>query len=256
MSTNLPLLLENQTLYSWCGRTHELNCSASARRTSSQPFGTPYAALCHDFPAHLQVLTQRTGGQLGPPRELALRHTLLGYFLSITDHEVADRTLRLVTDGAVPSLEDALSICRASRAVGISATTGVQWAGRLGISYTSRSKTVTPLLSGKVRKQLTRGERVAKIAASSGVSASTVNRILGADDDLKAARHRSTFSHRSLVARSCFVRLCKIHAHLPLSELRKLPGNGYAWLYRNDREWLSETLRRFGRLAGRPSKGH
>lgn len=492
MSAILPLLLADQTLYSWCGRVHQLNCSTSACQTSYRLFGTPYAALCHDFPAHLWTLTQRTRGQLGHPRELALRHTLLGYFLPTLDGKEAEETIRLITEGAIPSLKmrlgitasrvggyhplklcpdctseeqerlgysywhiehqfpssfvclrharplvflrdtvtpvhrrywvaptdpkdckltearvpsdtametlsrlardslklttlapgylsparaadgyqrllrerglatrhgnlriaqlvslvreryrglnslpgmasldsigddwpglaaslsrrkpqpghplkhlllvgaisdsweefvqaceagcesspisqqgysrlakdqnvtqfkqlvikEKMSISGASRVVGVTSTTGVQWAKRLGIPYVSRTKSVTLALVGEVRRQLARGEQVDTIATSTGASPAVVNRILGADDRLKASRSRSTFSHRRHVARTSFSRLCNNHEDLPLSELRKLPGNGYAWLYRNDRPWLSEAIRRLGRLPSRLS---
>ena len=487
MSAILPLLLADQTLYSWCGRAHQLNCSTSARQTSYRLFGAPYAALCHDFPAHLSTLTQKTRGQLGPPREVALRHTLLGYFLTTIDDQEAEKTISLITEGAIPSVKmrlgitasrvggyhplklcpdcageeqerlgysywhiehqfpssfvclkharplvflrdtvtpvhrrywatpadprdcrlteirvpndtamatlsrlacdslklaslspggltparaaggyqrllrerglatpqgnlriaqlvslvreryrgldllpgmaplgsvgddwpglaaslsrrkpqpghplkhlllvgaitdsweefvqaceagcksvpesqrgytrvvkdqdviprfkqlmvkEKMSISRASKVVGVSTTTGVQWAKRLGIPYVSRTKSVTLTLVEEVRRQLARGEQVDTIATSTGVSLAVVNRILGADERLKASRSRSTFSHRRLVARTSFSRLCNNHENLPLSELRKLPGNGYAWLYRNDRPWLSEAMCRLGR---------
>ena len=490
MSAILPLLLANQTLYSWCSQAHQLNCSTSTRQTSDRLFGTPNSALCHDFPAHLRTLTERTRGQLGSPRELALRHTLLGYFLATIDDEKAEEIIDLVTEGAIPCLkmrlgitasrvggyhplklcpscvdedqerlgntywhiehqfpssfvclkharplvflrdaitpvhrrywvtptdrqsceldearvpseaamatlsrlardslelatlspgvlsparaaggyqrllrerglatssgnlrigllvslvreryrgldelpgmaplrsvrnewpglaaslsrrkpqpghplkhlllvgaitdswkeflqacetdcgtaatghqtnprstreadlarfkqlatDERMSISGASKAIGVSTTTGVQWAKRLGIKYVNRSKSVSSAAIGKVRKQLAEGKPVDAIAVSSGVSTSVVNRILGADDRLKALRHRATFSHKKLIARTRFSYLCKSHSRLPLSELRKLPGNGYMWLYRNDRAWLSKALHHHGRLPSR-----
>lgn len=487
MSAVLPLLLANETLYSWCGRAHQLSCSTSALQTSDRLFGAPYSALCHDFPAHLQTLTERTRGQLGASRDVALHHTLLGYFLPTADPRKAEEAIARVTDGSVPSLkmrlgitasrvgglhplklcrdctseeherlgysywhiehqfpssfvclkharplvllkdattpvhrrywvtptdpkycelielrvptdaamttllrlardsvelsmllpgslssartaggyqcllrelglatvrgnlrvgqlvslfreryrgldalpgmaplrsigedwpglaaslsrrrprpghplkhlllvgaitdswkafvqacssgcgappvephtstsitkdqnlirlkklviEDKMSISRASKIIGVSTTTGVQWAQQLSISYNSRSKWVTPATVEEIRRLLARGEHVDKISASSGVSTSVVNRILGADDRIKALRRNSTFTQMRLIARTSFSRICQNHDHLPLSELRKLPGNGYAWLYRNDRQWLSKTLRRLGRL--------
>lgn len=492
MSSILPLLLADQTLYSWCSRAHLLNCSASACQTSYRLFGAPYAALCHDFPAHLGTLTQRTRGQLGTPRSLALRHTLLGYFLSTIDDAKAEELINLVTKGAVPSLKmrlgitasrvggyhplklcpdcadeeqeqfgypywhiehqfpsslvclkharplallldavtpvhrhhwftptdtkccslselrvpsdtavaallrlagdslklaalppgslaparaaggyqrllrerglatrrgnlrleqlvslvrkryqgmdtlpgmaplasirddwpglvaslsrrrplpghplkhlllvgaitdsweefvqaceagcenetvssprhpratkdqevtlfkqlvtnERMSITGASKIVGVSTTTGVQWAKRLGIPYVSRTKAVTHTLVGEVRRRLARGEQVGAIAMSTGVSTTVVNRILWADERLRTSRSSSMLSRRRLVTRNHFSLLCRDHEDLPLSKLRKRPGNGYAWLYRNDRSWLSEALRHFGRLPSRHS---
>lgn len=492
MSSILPLLLADQTLYSWCGRVHLLNCGTSARRTSHQLFGAPYAALCHDFPAHLGTLAQRTCGQLGTPRELALRHSLLGYFSPTIDYKEAEETISLIVKGSIPSLKmrlgitasrvggyhplkfcpscvrdeqerlgypywhvehqfpsslvclkhtrpliflrdtatpvhrrywltptdtkdcsrsearvpsdtamaillrlacdslklatllpgslstaraaggyqhllrerglatrhgnlrieqlvslvrdryrgmdtlpgmaplnsvsdhwpglaaslsrrrplpghplkhlllvgaitdnweefvhaceigcenepvsrprsprttkdreitrfkqlvtsERMSITGASRIVGVSTTTGVQWAKRLGIPYVSRTKSVTLALVGEVRRRLARGEHINTIATSTGVSLSVVNRILWTDERLRTSRSSSMLSRRRLVTRNHFSLLCRNHANLPLSKLRKMPGNGYAWLYRNDRPWLSEAMRHLGRLPSRHS---
>ena len=487
MPANLPLLLPNQTLYSWCGQTHLLNCGTSSLQTSQQLFDAPYTALCHDFPANLQVLTQRTWGQLGSTREIALRHTLLGYFLTTIDGKEAERIIGLITDGAVPSLklrlgitasraggfhplklcsdcareeqerlgysywhiehqypssfvclthsrplsylqdiatpvhrrcwmtptdikncslaeirvpsdtamlilsrlardsmelaklppgsvsparaasgylrllhqrglatrdgnlqtwqlvslireryrdldslplmsplasvegdwpslaashprrkprrehplkhlllvgaiadswdefvlaceegresaaaaqqrcshleknedfiqfkqlviEEKLSISRASKSVGVTRTTGTRWAKRLGIPYVRQSSSVTPTIVGEIRRQLAKGKRVSTIATSTGVSPAFLNRILNADERLKDSRNSVAFSRRRLIARTKFSRLCKKNKSLPLCELKKLPGNGYAWLYRNDRPWLSGASLSLARL--------
>lgn len=487
MPAFLPPLLADQTLYSWCGLVHQMNSSTSARTTCDCLFGAPYAGLCHDFPAHLGTLSQRTRGHLGSSRELALRHTLLSYFLSTVAGAEGERILDLITEGAVPSLKMRLgitasrvggshplklcpdcsgedkvrlgytywhiehqfpssfvclkharplvflldsttpvhrrywitpddhkgttslevrvpsdtamavlnrlaldsrdltllppgtllltranggyqrllrqrdlatkrgnlrvaqlvslvreryrgleglpgmaplsslrdewpglvaslsrrrplrahplkhlllvgaitdnwaefmracetgcqadgtppripqrpkrdqalrrfqqsitegmkSISQASGVAGVSRNTGVQWAKRLGISFVGRGKLVTPSLAEDIRKHLSNGEPIGTIAASFGLSCSTVNRILGADEGIQALRHRTMSTKRLLLARTGFSMSCKSHSALPLSEVRKLPGNGYAWLYRNDRLWLSQELNRIGRL--------
>lgn len=76
-------MLQSETLYSWCGRVHRWNGNANALNTSRALFGTPYAALLHDFPARLDQLNQRTFRLLGLSASIALEHTLLGYFLAI-----------------------------------------------------------------------------------------------------------------------------------------------------------------------------
>ena len=34
----------------------------------------------------------------------------------------------------------------------------------------------------------------------------------------------------------------KQHPDLPIKSIRRLPGNGFQWLYNNDRDWLIEAL--------------
>lgn len=106
----LPVLHENQTLYSWCDLTHALNGGACVRATSNQLFGAPYAALNHDFPSRLIALDRSTGGALGCPREIALRNTLLGYYLAILRQSRAEQIIGLLRTGTIPHLKMLLGI--------------------------------------------------------------------------------------------------------------------------------------------------
>ncbi|MCX7514988.1 TnsD family Tn7-like transposition protein [Frateuria sp. STR12] len=109
MSLNLPKLVADQTLYSWCGLVHAWNGS-SATSTSRSLFGSPYTALMHDFPGLLHHLAERTRGQLGEPRDIALQHTLLGYFLPLVHVDQAEGILQRVFAGTMPELKMKLGI--------------------------------------------------------------------------------------------------------------------------------------------------
>ena len=107
---NLPLLHSGETLYSWCGHVHRWNGNVNALSTSRQLFGVPYAGLLHDFPSHLDVLVARTSGQIGTAPDLALQHTLLGYFLPFASPETANTLLASIRSGSVPQLKYKLGI--------------------------------------------------------------------------------------------------------------------------------------------------
>jgi hypothetical protein len=103
-------LHRSETLYSWCGHAHALNGGTNALKTSMMLFGAPYSALSHDFPSHVDRLTQATDGCLGPKRTLELEHTLLGYFLVIAGRTPAEAVLTTVESGAAPHLKMLLGI--------------------------------------------------------------------------------------------------------------------------------------------------
>lgn len=107
---NLPTLFSDETLYSWSGFVHASNANTDARVTSRQLFGAPYSALLHDFPAHLDTLDQNLDHVLGHPRELALRHTLLGYFLPVISQSASSEILAGVCNGAESHLKFKLGI--------------------------------------------------------------------------------------------------------------------------------------------------
>lgn len=106
----LPMLHPQETIYSWCAAVHLRGVSGSATETSRRLFGSSTAALLHDFPSHLRALEARTQGQIGSPFELAMRHSLLGYFLPFIEDQVAERILERVTVGSIPDLKMKLGI--------------------------------------------------------------------------------------------------------------------------------------------------
>ena len=106
----LPPLAHGQTLYSWCAQTCAWNLLPSARATSFRLFESPSAALCHDFPAHLDILVGRFPEASFDADEIALNHTLLGYFLSVQSKSIALNLLSSVRCGALPSLKMRLGI--------------------------------------------------------------------------------------------------------------------------------------------------
>lgn len=110
MLSNLPLLASDETLYSWCAHVHALNGGGDCRATSRQLFGAPSAALCHDFPSRLSRLVASCPGAAFDSRNLALRHTLLGYFLASKPAATAGYLLRRVTAGSLPSIKMRLGI--------------------------------------------------------------------------------------------------------------------------------------------------
>jgi len=114
---NLPTLFADETLYSWAGSVHLLNPTPDVLETSRRLYSAPYAALMHDFPSHLDALCRNVDGTLGEPTALALRHTLLGYFLTARPRYESDRILRAVESGPVSSLKFWLGIA-ASRVGG------------------------------------------------------------------------------------------------------------------------------------------
>lgn len=113
----LPMLWSDETLYSWCGAVHGSCPSPNAVETSRRLFGAPYAALMHDFPSHLDGLNRTLAGELGSSDYLALRHTLLGYFLVAQPAHVCQKIISDSVTGANSSLKFRLGIA-ASRVGG------------------------------------------------------------------------------------------------------------------------------------------
>jgi hypothetical protein len=107
---NLPVLRSDETLYSWAGFVHAWNANTDVRETSRQLYGSPYAALLHDFPSHLNELDERLEHQLGSTSQLGLLHTLLGYYLPIQSPKSASDILEAICQGSVSQLKYKLGL--------------------------------------------------------------------------------------------------------------------------------------------------
>lgn len=145
-----------------------------------------------------------------------------------------------------------LSIRAASTQLGISTTSGVQWAKQMGLAYTARPKALTQRAEAAIQRRLGRGEPIDSIATSTCVSATTVRRVLGSHRHTSDLRQDCIAGKKRDVARKEFSALCSSNHGVPLSSLRTVKGNSYAWLYRNDREWLVGQLQKLGRTP----RGH
>jgi hypothetical protein len=147
--------------------------------------------------------------------------------------------------------EQHVSVRSASAQVGISATSGVQWARQLDLAFTARPKALTRRVESAIQRRLSRGDPVESIASAASVSATTVRRVLGRSLDTSQSRQTCMTSKKRDFARQAFSALCSSNRGVPLSSLRSIKGNSYAWLYRNDREWLLGQLQQFGRAPRR-----
>lgn len=135
-----------------------------------------------------------------------------------------------------------LSITAASKQVGITPTTGVRWAKIAGITFRSRAKTLTPEILGAVRGELRSGRSKQEVARSTGITQVSLDRLLSSEPSVAAAwRTARTAAARNLNRRN-FLAVVRANPGKSIKLLRQVPGNGYQWLYRHDRDWLARHM--------------
>ena len=137
---------------------------------------------------------------------------------------------------------EGLSITAAARKLGVTASTGVQWARLHGITYTSRAKHIDPPTLARARLLARRGVDRIQIAGQTGMSIVSVNRLFSSDPKLGEQWRAVRFEKARKDNRKRFLAVRRRHPGLPVKYLRRIPGNGYQWLYRHDREWLVANL--------------
>lgn len=135
------------------------------------------------------------------------------------------------------------SASTASRQLGIDPHTGMAWLTNEGVVTNKRPS----LLKGDVRNRmisaLKRGAGKRDVAAIGAVSIESVTRLLRTEVGLReswmAAKNLMAQRH----ARDTWIKLITANPNSGVNAVRMLRPEIYAWLYRNDRDWLAAQSR-------------
>ena len=79
-TSSIPIFQENESLYSWCGRYHQLSCNTLAENTSRQLFGHPSSVLHPDFPTPVSHIHSNAKGHFESLEEFITNRTLFGFY--------------------------------------------------------------------------------------------------------------------------------------------------------------------------------
>lgn len=149
--------------------------------------------------------------------------------------ELKLRVISLIT-------QSGLTPTAAARSVGVDTTTAMVWAASAGIPIQKRPSKIKPDVRAKMIKALRRGTEKSVAARIGQVSVQSVTTLLrtevGLSDDWRMARFRNA----QRVARRRWLRIVGSNPLSGAKAVRLLEPAAFAWLYRNDREWLNSQL--------------
>mgnify|MGYP001176438490 CR=1 FL=1 len=135
-------------------------------------------------------------------------------------------------------------------AVGVDVSTVMAWLCHAGVPTSRRPKKLTGTTRQTLLGLLRRGSDKQVAADATGVSLTTVTRILLTEVGLHLAWKQAREHAARRRARATWGRLLAKNPASPIPTLRTLAGSAYAWLYRNDRAWLADQH------ANRPGPAH
>jgi hypothetical protein len=107
----LPILEEDETLYSWGARYHRRSGNARASDSSRILFGAPTAWRHHDFPSHIGHLIGRIGQELDAEK-LVFEHTIFGATAKFLDPESTGMAKALMLGTSVTGLKQKLGLLK------------------------------------------------------------------------------------------------------------------------------------------------
>ncbi len=149
-------------------------------------------------------------------------------------------------------LELGLSVSRASREIGVDTNTGMAWAAGLGVATPRRPKLLVPEVRKTLIRLLSRGVPKDKAAAAGNVSVQTITNLLRSEVGLHEAWKEAQFQSAKRRCRRRWTRCISCNPHSGVKAARLTEPAVYAWLYRNDRDWLKTQSLAMERIARSP----
>lgn len=137
--------------------------------------------------------------------------------------------------------DQGMAISTAARKIGIAVQTAQRWASSHGIAIHRRPKTPNQRIKFVVH-DLRQGKDKAEVANRHQVSMQTICRLLKTDPELLARWEKQRHEQKVLTARRTWNKAIGRNPKAILKELRALEPGCYAWLYRHDRDWLTQSI--------------
>ncbi|MGB3432791.1 TnsD family Tn7-like transposition protein [Achromobacter sp.] len=169
-----------------------------------------------------------------------------------SDQPIQGATSATIIDRRQAELAAALSrgasVTSAAKMVGVTVNTAIAWATKAAITTPRRPKRTQEHTRKLIIQALKNGESKCKIASRHEVTVQTVTRILLSEIGLQEQWHEVVMRKRQLAARQEWTTAMQQNGDASRKMLRAIAPRAFAWLYRNDRDWLIDQ-----QLLARPS---
>lgn len=118
----------------------------------------------------------------------------------------------------------------------------IAWARKNGIKYEQRPRLETEQLLLNIQKLISRGAGREEMATKLGVRRRWLITFFKRHPNLREEWQRRNLNAVTQERREAFKKIVKECQGVPLKKLILIPGNGYRWLYKHDRQWLKDNL--------------
>lgn len=139
-------------------------------------------------------------------------------------------------------LDNKMSVLQAAKIAHVNYLTMAICISRQGGELQTRPKKLKADIRRKVESALRAGHDKAQVAEEFDISVTSVTRVLLTTPGLQNEWREEKFKQRGHIARQTWSDILQNYSFLGIKILRKLEPAAYAWLYRNDRDWLNNCL--------------
>lgn len=158
------------------------------------------------------------------------------------DNPKKTELIRLLTN-------EGLTITGAAKHLEIDFGTAAAWATKAGIKVPTRPSKMTPEVRDEMIRALIDGEDKEVIAKTHSLSITTVTKLLTTEIGLSEAWHRARFMNTQKRYREAWQTVATNNPSLGVKAMRILEPAAFIWLYRHNREWLTEESSKLSKAS-------
>lgn len=138
--------------------------------------------------------------------------------------------------------EAKMSVNQAAQAEGITPAIAIRYLTELGIEFEKRPHIVGSSIEPKLVERLKLGDDPTATASALGIRRGFIKDYLSTRPALRKEYEAKRFHRLREEYRAKFLRTLAANPSLPVKRIRRETNSGFEWLYRNDRQWLADTL--------------
>lgn len=135
-----------------------------------------------------------------------------------------------------------MSVNQAAQAEGITPEIAIRYLTELGIEFEKRPHIVGSSIEPKLVERLKLGDDPTATASALGIRRGFIKDYLSTRPALRQEYETKRFHRLREEYRAKFLRTLAANPSLPVKRIRRETNSGFEWLYRNDRQWLADTL--------------
>lgn len=140
----------------------------------------------------------------------------------------------------VEAVKNGQSVTSASKAFKVAVATAMAWAAESGFHTPRRAKLFTLSRRKNAIQMLQHGSSKENVAGAASVSVQTITLLLRTEPGLRSDWNQAKFERGQKESRASWTRMANKLQPISGHSLRKLLPAVFAWLYRNDRNWLED----------------
>ncbi|WP_084795438.1 TnsD family Tn7-like transposition protein [Rhodoferax ferrireducens] len=140
----------------------------------------------------------------------------------------------------IESVKNGQSVTAASKEFGVAVATAMAWAAEAGLHTPWRAKIFSSSRRKCAMQMLRDGKSKEDVAATASVSIQSITLLLRTQPGLRADWNQAKFDRTQKESRTSWTQMAQRLHPISGRRLRQLQPAIFAWLYRNDRNWLED----------------